>query len=66
MPTTIQISTTTKQMLNMLKEKEQMETYDKIIQKLLEEKLKIPDSMFGVAKGLSKWKKEDRAEFREL
>lgn len=67
MPSTIQISATTKQMLDMLKEKKQIRTYDKLIEKLLGEKLRIPDSMFGVLKGKKlKWTKADRADFREL
>ncbi len=66
MPATIRISTTTKQMLDMLKEKKQTRTYDELIQGLLEEKLRIPDSMFGAAKGLKKWTRADRMDFREL
>ncbi len=66
MATTIQVSDTTKQMLDLLKEKKQMRTHDKLIQNLIEEEVAVPKSMFGAAKGLSKWKKEDRAEFREL
>ena len=66
MPTTIQVSDTTKQMLEMLKGKKQMKTNDQLIQYLLDDKMDVPKSMFGAAKGLSKWKKEDRAEFREL
>ncbi len=66
MSTTIQVSDTTKQMLDMLKEKKQIKTNDMLIQYLLDDKMEVPKSMFGAARGLSKWKKEDRAEFREL
>lgn len=66
MATTIQVSDTTKQILEMLKEKKRMKTHDQLIQNLIEEEIAVPKSMFGAAKGLSKWKKEDRAEFREL
>ena len=66
MPTTIQVSETTKQLLDMLKEKKQAKTHDMVIQQLVQAEMKIPDSMFGAVKGL-KWKKEeDRADFREL
>lgn len=66
MATTIQVSDTTKQMLDRLKEKKQVKTNDQIIQLLIDEKMDLPKSMFGAAKGLGRWKKEDRAEFREL
>lgn len=66
MSTTIQVSDTTKQMLEMLKEKKRIKTNDKLIQYLLDDKMGVPKSMFGAAKELGKWKKEDRAEFREL
>lgn len=66
MSTTIQVSDTTKQLLDMLKEKKQIKTNDKLIQYLLDDKMDVPKSMFGAARGLGRWKKEDRAEFREL
>ncbi len=65
MATTIQVSDTTKQLLDMLKEKKQIKTHDKLIQRLLEEEIAVPKSMFGAIKGL-KWKKEDRADFHEF
>ena len=65
MPTTIQISGTTKQILEMLKEKRQIKTHDMLIQLILKEQLDVPKTMFGSVKGL-KWKKEDRADFRGL
>ncbi len=66
MATTIQVSDTTKQMLDMLKEKRQAKTHDILIQQLLERETKIPRSMFGAIKGL-KWNKEkDRADFHEF
>lgn len=65
MATTIQVSDTTKQMLEMLKEKKQMRTHDQLIQHLIEEKIAVPKSMFGAIKGL-KWKKEDKADFHEF
>ena len=66
MPTTIQVSGTTKQLLDMLKEKKRIKTHDQLIQHLLEEEIGVPKSMFGAAKGLKKWSKEDRFDFHEL
>mgnify|MGYP001577833928 CR=1 FL=1 len=66
MPTTIQVSETTKQLLDMLKEKKQVKTHDMLIQQLLQTETKIPKSMFGAMKGLKKWSKEDRFDFHEL
>lgn len=66
MATTIQVSDTTKQMLDMLKEKKQIKTHDKLIQYLIEEEVAVPKSMFGAMKGLKKWSKEDRFDFHEL
>lgn len=65
MPTTIQVSGATKQILDLLKEKRQAKTHNELIQIMLKEQLDVPKSMFGAVKGL-KWKKEDRADFREL
>lgn len=66
MATTIQVSDTTKQMLDMLKEKKHAKTHDMLIHELLEKEAKIPKSMFGSIKGLKWNKEEDRAIFREL
>ncbi len=63
--TTFQISGTTKQLLHRLKEKENLKTYDYVIQKLLQKKKQFPSALFGSAKGM-KWKKEDRLEFNEF
>ena len=61
MATTIQVSQTTKQMLEMLKNKEHIPTYDALIRFLVHEYKPIPKSLFGSVKGL-KWNKEtDRA-----
>ena len=61
MATTIQVSETTKQMLHILKEKEHAATFDQLIKELVQEKMKVPRSMFGAVKGW-KWNKEtDRA-----
>ena len=65
MATTIQVSDGTKQILEKLKEEQQANNYDQVIQKLLLKKTKIPASMFGSASGI-KWKKKDRMGFNEL
>ncbi len=65
MPTTIQVSGATKQVLDLLKEKKQVKTHDRLIQLMLKEQLDVPKSMFGAVRGL-KWKKGDRADFRGL
>lgn len=64
MSTTIQISNTTKQMLEQLKEKENAKSYDEIITALMKKHTKLPKSMFGTLKGKG-WTKHDRLEFRE-
>jgi len=65
MSTTIQISNTTKQMLEQLKKKENAKSYDEIINNLMKKHTKIPKSMFGALKGKG-WTKEDRLDFREF
>lgn len=65
MMTTIQISGTTKQLLEILKQKEHAKTYDHVIQNLLRKQQQLPTSLFGSMKGM-KWKKEDRLELNEL
>ena len=65
MTTTIQVSGTTKQMLDLLKEKKRIRTHDQVIQRLLRQHMAVPVSMFGSVKGF-KWKKKDRAEFNGL
>ncbi len=62
MPTTVQISDTTRQKLEALKQKEGAHTIDEIISKLADKELKVPKSMFGRAK-ISPWTKADRMKF---
>ncbi len=66
MSTTIQVSNTTKQVLEMMKVRKHASSYDEVIQNLMKLDTKVPKSMFGSAKGLGKWKKSDRMVFREL
>ena len=65
MTTTIQVSDSTKQVLESLKVKESAASYDELIRHLVDKHSKIPKSMFGSIK-TSKWKKEDRFDFHEL
>lgn len=65
MSTTIQVSNTTKQMLEQLKKKEHAKSYDEIIVDLMKKHTKLPESMFGALKGKG-WVKEDRLELREF
>jgi len=62
MQTTIRIEEDVVKMLEEIKHKENMKSYNDIIKKLLEKK---ELSMFGADKKLKKWKEsEDRAKFR--
>ena len=62
MKTTVQISSTTRQKLEALKEMEGLKTIDDVISKMADKELKSPKSMFGKAK-ISSWKKSDRMKF---
>ena len=65
MATTIQISDTTKQMLESIKKMEKNATYDQLIQELVKKHSHVAPSMFGAIKGI-KWKKQqDRLELHE-
>ena len=63
--TTIQVSSSTKQTLEILKKNENLSSYDQVIKKLVEKKSKTAKSMFGMVKGLSKWNKDDRMKFND-
>lgn len=67
MATTIQVSESTKQMLEKIKEMENRFTYEDVIAGLVRDKLKVPKSLFGKGKGkISKFKREDRLRLHEL
>jgi len=66
MPTTVQISEKTLQMLNRLKEEMQARSHDEVIRTLISERKKIPSSMFGSNPRLKSFTSEDEAEFHEL
>ena len=62
--TTIQVSDTTKQMLDSLKEEGEIESFDELIRGLVRKHTRVPKSMFGADKGM-RWKKSDRMDFHE-
>ncbi len=64
MPTTVQISETTRQKLEILKGQEGLRTLDDVISRMVDKELKTPKSMFGKAK-ISPWKKSDRMKFHD-
>jgi len=66
MPTTVQISRKTLQMLNELKKEVGAKSHDEVIKLLISERKKIPHSMFGSNPKLSPFSREDEAEFHEL
>ena len=67
MSTTIQVSDTTKQMLEFVRKGELMKTYDALIRELLRKHTSVPQSMFGAAKSMKKWnKQEDMLKLHEL
>jgi hypothetical protein len=65
MPTTIQVSIATKQLLDTVKKKEHIKTYDRVIQRLVEKQGLVSKSMFGAFKDLKWNKKEDGLGFNE-
>lgn len=65
-PTTVQVSEKTLQMLNKLKEEMGASSHDKVIKTLISERKRIPRSMFGANPKLKPFSKEDEAECHEL
>ena len=66
MATTVQISDSTKQMLDWIKTEEKAATYDEVIQHVIQIHTNVAKSMFGAAK-VSSWnKKKDRLKLHEL
>ncbi len=67
MATTIQLRETTKQLLDTVKIKENIHTYDQAIRHLVKKHVDIPKSMFGVfAKHPIKFTREDKIKLHEL
>ena len=66
MVTTIQLNETTKQLLDKLKVKEKAESFDELIRRLVESRVKVRD-MFGFTKKKPlKFGREDEMDFDEL
>jgi predicted CopG family antitoxin len=66
LPTTVQVDEKTLQMLNKAKKEMKAKSHDEVIKKLLNERKKIPCSMFGSNPKLTSFTEDDRAEFHEL
>ncbi len=63
MATTIQVSETTRHMLELAKNRTGAKSFDEALQRLLEEQLDLPKSMFGTLKGkLKPFSRKDRLE----
>ncbi len=65
-PTTVQVSERTLQMLNQLKEEMRARSHDEVIKTLISEREGISSSMFGSNPKLKPFSSEDEAEFHEL
>lgn len=66
MVTTIQLNETTKQLLDKLKVKEKAESFDELILRLVESRVKVRD-MFGFTKQRPlKFSRKDEMDFNEL
>lgn len=65
-PTTVQVTEKTLQMLNKLKEEMGARSHDMVIRTLISERKRIPRSMFGTNPKLKPFSKEDEAECHEL
>jgi len=66
MPTTVQVSEKTLQMLNKLKEELRARSHEEVIKTLISERKKIPSSMFGSNPRLEPFSHKDEGEFHEL
>ena len=66
MVTTIQLNETTKQLLGKLKVKEKAESFDELIRRLVESRVKVRD-MFGFTRQKPlKFSRKDEMDFNEL
>ncbi|HLC57233.1 MAG TPA: hypothetical protein VJH95_01535 [Candidatus Nanoarchaeia archaeon] len=59
MNTTIQVSQATRQKLELLKDKEELNSFNEVISRVVDKELKITDSFFGKLK-VTPWRKADR------
>ncbi len=66
MTSTIQVKRRNLRLLEALKKRMGLKSYDEVIERLLEEKAGIPADMFGVDKGrVSRFTEKDRMEDRD-
>ncbi|MEM2981339.1 MAG: VapB-type antitoxin [Thermoproteota archaeon] len=66
MTSTIQVKRRNLRLLEALKKRMGVKSYDEVIERLLEEKASIPADMFGVDKGrISRFTEKDRLEDRD-
>ncbi|MBO3839815.1 MAG: VapB-type antitoxin [Thermoproteota archaeon] len=66
MTSTIQVKRRNLRLLEALKKRMGVKSYDEVIERLLEEKFSIPADMFGVDKGrISRFTEKDRLEDRD-
>jgi len=64
--TTIQIKRRNLSLLNAIKKRTGAKSYDDVIERLLEEELRIPADLFGVDRGrITRFREEDRLEDRD-
>jgi predicted CopG family antitoxin len=66
MPTTVQVSEKTLQMLNELKKELKARSHDEVIKSLIAKRKRIPDSMFGSNRRLKPFSPADEGESHEL
>lgn len=65
MATTIQVSNTTRQILEQIKKEAHVNSYDQVIQHLVRKHTKIPKSLFGSIPGMRWNKEDDRMKFHD-
>lgn len=66
MPTTVQVSEKTLQMLNELKKEMKARSHDAVIKSLISKRKRIPNSMFGSNRRLKPFSRADEGESHEL
>jgi hypothetical protein len=66
LPTTVQVDEKTLQMLNKIKKEMKASSHDQVIKSLIQEREKIPCSMFGSNRKLKSFTREDETEFLDL
>jgi len=65
-PTTIQVKRRNLKLLEALKKRMGLKSYDEVIERLLEEKVGLPSDMFGIDRGrISRFTEKDRLEDKD-